>query len=650
MWDRLRNQWGTTLERRYRWQALLGLLWRAGRARTVALALLTVLHGLVPVAVMLATGLLVDAVPDAVRQGMDSPGGARVGFAIALLAAAFAGGSVLGALAEYLAKKLDDSYALAVHETVARATLRARGIAELEDPAVAGEIAALDEVERADGHLSTVQNLRFVVQYRVTGVAALVLLFGLAWWVPFVLLVGWRVLNAGFVRWVAHGGELGAAIASTRLRRSRYLRSLALESAPAKEIRVFGLADWLVGRYAETWLAAMGEVWRGRRGSMREILPPLAAVVVAQAAAYGWLGWSAFHGGVSVALVVVYAQAIMNTDGVGVVGDPQWAIGRAAVAARQIMDLTQRLAGEGLPPGAGAVRGALTRGPVGVRFEGVRFTYRAREQPVLDGLDLQIPAGQSLAVVGENGAGKSTLIKLLCGLYDPDAGRITLTDADTPADPSVVPPDDPADVERTSAGRTGAGRIGVIFQDFVRYELPLRANVGFGDLALATDQQALDDALTAAGAGDLPDQLSDGWDTVLSGGYDKGQDLSGGQWQKVALARALLAIRGGAGLLILDEPTAALDVRTETELFDRLLELTRDVTTILVSHRLASVRHADRIVVIADGRVREDGTHDELLAAGGRYARMFTLQAERFAAAHRTAGQSQVEEVAGGAG
>jgi ATP-binding cassette subfamily B protein len=166
----------------------------------------------------------------------------------------------------------------------------------------------------------------------------------------------------------------------------------------------------------------------------------------------------------------------------------------------------------------------------------------------------------------------------------------------------------------------------------VRYQLPLRANVGFGDTAI-TDDAALARALRDAGGADLVEQLPAGWDTVLSTGYDGGVDLSGGQWQKVALARALLAVRAGAGLLILDEPTANLDVTAEAELFDRFLNLTRGVTTILVSHRLSSVRHADRIVLLHDGRIAEDGSHDELLAAGGRYATLFRLQAERFAAA-----------------
>jgi ATP-binding cassette subfamily B protein len=248
-----------------------------------------------------------------------------------------------------------------------------------------------------------------------------------------------------------------------------------------------------------------------------------------------------------------------------------------------------------------------------VRLDGVRFTYRGRERPTLDGLTLHVPAGQALAVVGENGAGKSTLIKLLCGLYPPDGGRITLGGGRSPLQ--------------------ARGRVAVIFQDFVRYPLTLAENVGFGHLPLAGDPAALQAALADAGAGDLPGRLPRGWGTVLSREYEGGADLSGGQWQRVALARALAAVRGGAGLLILDEPTSSLDVRAETELFERFLRVTRGVTTILVSHRLSSVRHADRIVVIDGGRVVEDGAHDALMGAGGRYAAMFRLQARRFSPA-----------------
>jgi ATP-binding cassette subfamily B protein len=269
-------------------------------------------------------------------------------------------------------------------------------------------------------------------------------------------------------------------------------------------------------------------------------------------------------------------------------------------------------AADGRAPHHPAVVPISRGGKMAVRLQGVRFTYRNRERPTLDGLDLEIPAGQSLAVVGENGAGKSTLIKLLCGLYPPDAGSITL-DGATPLQ--------------------ARGRVGVIFQDFVRYPLPLRENVAFGSLPLLDDPETLEAALRDAGGAGVLASMADGWETVLSREYEGGVDLSGGQWQRIALARALAAVRGGAGLLILDEPTAALDVRAEAELFERFLAVTRGVTTILVSHRLSSVRRADRIVVIDGGRVVEDGSHDALMRAGGRYAAMYSLQADRFAPA-----------------
>jgi ATP-binding cassette subfamily B protein len=318
---------------------------------------------------------------------------------------------------------------------------------------------------------------------------------------------------------------------------------------------------------------------------------------------------------------VVFVQAVVATVDLGIMGDQQFFLAQSLATAERVAWLVADTPPPSfedetrLPADAPAAAPASPAPPerVALRLDGVRFTYRGRERPTLDGLTLEVPAGQSLAVVGENGAGKSTLIKLLCGLYAPQDGSIAL-------DGGVSP-------------REAQGRVAAIFQDFARYPLPLRENVAFGHLPLAGDPVALQSALDDAGAGDLPGRLPHGWDTVLSREYERGTDLSGGQWQRVALARALVAVRGGAGLLILDEPTANLDVRAETELFERFLEVTRGVTTILVSHRLSSVRRADRIVVIDEGRVVEDGSHDALMAAGGRYAAMFRLQAERFATA-----------------
>ncbi len=243
-----------------------------------------------------------------------------------------------------------------------------------------------------------------------------------------------------------------------------------------------------------------------------------------------------------------------------------------------------------------------------VRLRDVHFSYPGTREPVLAGFDLAIPAGSSLAIVGLNGAGKTTLAKLLCRLYDPQRGAIEIDGVDLRG----------LDIESWRA------RITAVFQDFIRFELPLRDNVA----PAGAPDEVIRAALAEAGAAGLANL-----DAVLARGYPGGTDLSGGQWQRVALARALCAVRLGAGLVLLDEPTAQLDVRGEAEIFDRLLRATRHATTILISHRFSTVRHADRICVLERGRVVELGSHEELIARGGRYRQMFELQASRFGVA-----------------
>src|SRR5262249_14495325 len=250
-----------------------------------------------------------------------------------------------------------------------------------------------------------------------------------------------------------------------------------------------------------------------------------------------------------------------------------------------------------------------------IRLRDVTFAYRPDPsmpagaappgRPVLEHFDLTIPAGSSLAIVGQNGAGKTTIAKLLCRLYDRESGAIEIDGVDL------------RDFDLAS----WRARVTAVFQDFVRLELPLRDNVA----PAGAPDDAVRAALESAGAANLAPL-----DTVLARGYDGGTDLSGGQWQRVALARALAAVTLGAGVLLLDEPAAQLDLRGEAEIFDRLLAATRRCTTILISHRFSTVRHADRICVLEHGRVIEHGTHDELMAQGGRYRTMFDLQAQRF--------------------
>jgi len=289
-------------------------------------------------------------------------------------------------------------------------------------------------------------------------------------------------------------------------------------------------------------------------------------------------------------------------------GGLNWALDGAAapVAAVLRLEPAMRPAGALTPPPR-APRPAAGLPAREIRFRDLTFAYPRSDRPVLEGLDLTIPAGSSLAIVGQNGAGKTTLAKLLCRLYDPQRGAIEVDGVDLRE----------LDVE------AWRDRLTAVFQDFVRFELPLRDNVA---PAGAADEVVLT-ALDQAGAAGLADLA-----TPLARGYEGGTDLSGGQWQRVALARALCAVQLGAGLVLLDEPTAQLDVRGEVEIFERILAATRETTTILISHRFSTVRQADRICVLEHGRVVEHGSHDELMAERGRYRTMFELQARRFGA------------------
>ena len=321
------------------------------------------------------------------------------------------------------------------------------------------------------------------------------------------------------------------------------------------------------------------------------------------------LAREASAGHIAVGSLVVFAQAAMGASALAF-GEVDWWWRTAAQPVPLVLDLVDEM----------APVGSLTSGdrpadglPIHeVRFAGVRFAYPGTERCVLDGFDLTIPAGRSLAIVGQNGAGKTTLAKLLCRMYDPDEGAV------------LVDGEDLRNFDVASWRR----RVAAVFQDFVRYELSLRENVVPRAVDRGVDPASdavVEDALASARAEHLT-----ALDTILAKGYPGGTDLSGGQWQRVALARAVARVRLGAGVVLLDEPTAQLDVRGEAEIFERLLDATRGCTTILISHRFSTVRRADCICVIEAGQVVELGSHDELMAAGGRYRMMFELQASRF--------------------
>ncbi|GLY47560.1 ABC transporter ATP-binding protein [Lentzea sp. NBRC 102530] len=548
------------------------LLWQAGRGRFVLFCVLAVLQGLAPAAAIAASGVLVAGLPDDPEQ-------ATLG--LALFGAALLTGTVLSAVLDHEAAVLDGGFARIVHETVAHAALRT-DVAHLVADRTTRELGALAEFERVDGFVGTASALKELLRQRATGTGAAVVLATFAWWAPIVMFLGWRGLSFGVRKWLDHGMTLGAQQGETALRRARYLRGLAVDSPAAKEIRVFGLAGWLVPLYRDAYLNALEVVWQGRKLGMRTVFAATGGVLAAHLVVLTAIAQST----TSPAEIVVYAQAVLTTSALGYVFGAEIPLARA----RKVAELARSIA-RSLAPAPPEPRTAADS----IRLTNVHFGYAGT--PVLKGLDLEVPKGQSLAIVGENGAGKSTLVHLLAGIHRPDSGEITMP-----------------------------GRVSAIVQRFTRFELSLRDNIAFGG-------EGAEQALERAGGLGLLEDLPHGWATVLSSSHPRGRDLSGGQWQKVALARALRAVDAGAEVLVMDEPSANLDVLAEEELFARFSELAGETTTILVSHRLASVKHADRIIVIADGRVAEDGTHAELMALQGKYAAMYSVQAERFAEA-----------------
>ena len=311
---------------------------------------------------------------------------------------------------------------------------------------------------------------------------------------------------------------------------------------------------------------------------------------------------------------VTLSQAGIAVAGVAVVGSRLTQAGYAAGSLSEAsLYLDDYLAFMTLLPQAEQARPAdpAPRGFGRLEVDQVSFTYPSGEQPALRDVCLHVDAGEVVALVGENGSGKTTLAKLLAGLYLPDQGRVLWDGTD-------VATVDPDQLRRSVA---------VIFQDFIRYHLPARDNIGLGRVEAIDDLGAVRAAASQAGAHDFLAALRAGYETMLGPEFIGGTDLSIGQWQRVALARAFFR---DAPFIILDEPTAALDPKAEHELFDRIRSLLADRTVLLISHRFSSVRSADRIYVLADGRVAEDGTHEQLMARRGRYAELFTLQADAY--------------------
>ncbi|MBE3002346.1 ABC transporter ATP-binding protein [Nocardiopsis sp. HNM0947] len=610
---------------------ILARLRDAGAVPAVALVAVRLMERLVTPVTAVALAALVGTLSGAGDTGTVTAALLPLGFLALVMLAGHLGDAAAEPLEYLVSSRIDGAH----RDRVARMVREPSELGTLEAPQTQALIRQVRadpehgvETTPGDGTTAAVR-----VAAGLAGVAVTcAVLASFAWWlVPIVLVpalvtvvLRYRLAVAGAATWVsAIGGEQHVDV----------WRRANVSAAEGKDIRVFGLRDWMVDRMQSRLGESNAPLWRHVEHRLRVEWLMFVLVLVGLVPAYLLVTLGSLEGAATVATqtaVLAAGATLFQLLGNG------WDLYQLAGAGRDLR-ATDRLASEIESAGsAPAQRVAAPGAAVGeVRFEGVGFRYPGSERMVLEGVDLTVRPGELLAVVGLNGAGKSTLIKLLCGLYRPTHGRITV---------------DGTDLAAVDPGQWRA-LLSVIFQDFDRYPLSVRENVvlgrgpdGRGSGAEGLGRTGPDEVGDAdlehvartSGLADIVAGLPAGWDTPLSRGRTGGVDLSGGQWQQVALARALYGVRAGARFLVADEPTAHLDVRTEFRLFERLADqrAERDgrdgAGIVLISHRLSTVRRADRIVLLDGGRITEEGTHPELMALRGTYADLFETQAARF--------------------
>jgi ABC-type multidrug transport system fused ATPase/permease subunit len=580
------------LRARQEWQFFAALP-RADRRLATIWSAVLVLRGVLPAVFMVATGILVAAV----ESGRDLAG------PLTLTGIVFVALQVTGPIHTAIGTNLGDRTATWLNDRLAAASVDPAGLGHLEDPDLAADLVVARDFDLGiqGPPLSVAMDFIAVgLMELIGGVACAIVLAGFTWWAPIVLGGAWLATH-WLLRESAVWRDRNTDEVRAAQRTSEYAYRLAVDPPSAKEMRIFGLADWVIERFTAHRARLHHLQYNATRLRERSMLGCVVLVVAANVVVFWALAVAALHG-LGLGQVVAFAQAAVGVSMIAF-GGLSWALDGAAAPVAAVARLEAAMATVG-----GLTEGSAAEPPGGtaIRFRDVTFAYPSSDAPVLEGFDLTIPAGSSLAIVGRNGSGKTTLAKLLCRFYDPQSGAIEVDGRDL------------RELDLIAWRR----QVTAVFQDFTRFQLTLRDNVA----PAGAPDDVIREALREAGALDLADL-----DTVLAKGYEGGTDLSGGQWQRIALARALCAVRLGAEVVLLDEPTAQLDVRGESEIFGRLLAATRRCTTILISHRFSTVRQADRICVVERGRVVELGSHDELMAAEGRYRSMFDLQARPFA-------------------
>jgi ATP-binding cassette, subfamily B, bacterial len=581
-----------SLRARKEWQ-FFAVLPRADTWLAIAWWVVLIVRGLLPALFAIAMGQLVTAVQ--LRTSLAEP--------LTLVGVAFVLLQILAPIHQVISLNMGERTAAWLYDRLSEACVLPPGIGHLEQSKLTNDLTIARDFDLGMTGPPLAISMDFIAGSLVEmlgGLASCAVLFAYAWWAPLVLGGAWLSTH-WLLRESAVWRDRNTDEVRSAQRDADYAYRLAVDAPASKELRLFGLADWVLDRFVTRRRRLHDLQYEATRLRERSVTLSLLIVILANGFLFGWLGLDIVSGRLDLGRAVMFAQSAIGASLIAF-GGLNWALDGASAPVAAVLRLEPSMA----PIGALSAgdRDAGRTPAREIRFRNVTFAY-PDGAPVLENFDLTIPAGSSLAIVGQNGAGKTTLAKLLCRFYDPQSGGIEVDGIDL----------------RQLEVSSWRSRVTAVFQDFTRFELPLRDNVA---PAGAPDAE-IRAALEAAGAAKLA-RL----DTVLSRGYAGGTELSGGQWQRVALARALCALQMGAGVVILDEPTAQLDVRGEAEIFDRILGATSQRTTILISHRFSTVRHANRICVVEHGRVVELGTHDELMAKGGRYRTMFELQAQRF--------------------